>query len=59
MNLNFSNWTVLDYVKVIANAAGAFGVGYAQNGWVGGVVAAVGSVFMLIQSSPGHTSVPN
>lgn len=56
--MDYSNYTVGDWLKLVANVAGAGAAGYATSGYAGLAVGMITAVAMILQSPPGKISVP-
>ena len=56
--MNFNNYGVGDWLKLVANVTAAAAAGFAQGGYVGAIVTAIVAVGALLQAKPGTYSVP-
>lgn len=57
--MNIKNYGVADYLKLVANVAGAGAVGFATAGYAGLALAIVANAAALFQAPPAHTTEPN
>lgn len=56
--MDYKNFTVGDWLKLVANVAGAGAAGFSTGGYAGLAVGVITAVAMVLQSPPGKISVP-
>lgn len=58
IKMNWKEYTVGDWLKLVANVTSAGAAGYATSGYAGLAVGMITAVAMILQSPPGKISVP-
>ena len=56
--VNFKEFSVGDWLKLVANTAGAGAAGYAAGGYAGLMVGVITAVATILQTPPGKISAP-